>query len=360
MNTRENSKVQDSILESSKVEKYYIFGYSDYIKNSLADILSLKNVLYFDLYRPSNIFKRIIHRVFISRYTHLLSRILIPLWKNVYWLGETIDKDKVCVVVLYEINPISNKQEWIDCMRKLYPKMRFVYIFTNIIDRNNEWRLRRIVRNRNLYDLVLTFNRADAEKYGLDYYEGVFSRKSVSSALIQKAVQTDVYFCGLDKGRLKTLGEIYCYLKKRGINCVFDIIYPKDDLELDDGVDPCGFRLHSEMLQNDVMLANVIKCECILEVLVDVTQPGSSLRMCEAVVYGKKLLTNNPFIFEKYFYDEAQMFYFKKPQDIDIQFIQQPNKHKDYLPEDLLSPKRLLDFIEKRVTKYVKTDCSIT
>ncbi len=336
------------------VDKYYIFGYSDYIKNSISDILSLPNVIYFDAFKSENIITQLVHRVFISRYSHLLSRILMPLWKDKYWRGTNIDEDKNSVVILYEINPLSNKQEWIEQMRKSYPKMKFVYIFTNIIDENNTWRLNRILNKRHLYDLVLTFNRSDAEKYGLDYYEGVFSKKEIDTNLLGKAVKSDVYFCGLDKGRMKLLCELYEHLVKQGVNCVFDIIYPQSDVILGKDVNSSGIKLHSELLKNDEMLANVINSKCILEVLVDRTQPGSSLRMCEAIVYRKKLLTDNPFVTEKHFYNDKQMLYFEKPDDIDVDFIYKTIEDADYLPEDMLSPTKLLEYIEKRVLDDAK------
>lgn len=327
------------------MRKYYIFGYSDYIKNSLDDIISESNVKYFDLFKPTSKVKWIIHRLFVSRYTHCFSRILMPIWGKTYWEGNEPEKDSDAVLLLYEINPISNKQDWIMHVKKTHPSIKVVYIFTNIIDANNEWRLHRILNRRELYDIVMTFNKSDAEKYNLTHYEGVFSPKKIDQSLVDSAKPYDVYFCGLDKGRLKLLNEIYMCLTSKGITCRFDVIYPQIDVN----PDAKGIVTHTSLVDNDTMLANVLKCKCILEVMVDRTQPGSSLRMCESIAYGKKLLTNNPFAKEKSFYNKKQMFYFDSPDDIDIDFIRSSIEEADYAEKDSLSPRNLLAFIDSQV-----------
>lgn len=339
--------IQDGL---SGCKKYHIFGYSDYIKNSLNDIIDLDNVYYYECFEGCNYKERIIHRLFVSRYSHLFSGLIMPVWKNKYWLNRKPKKTDDIVLILYEINPLSNKIQWIRSVRNEFPNAKIVYIFTNIIDEHRMWRVNQIASNRELFDLVLTFNKSDADKYEMTHYEGVFSAKVINPKLIQEAEQCDVYFCGLDKGRLVFLKEIYDYLTSHGIKCIFDIIYPEDN-----GIEETdGFRYHKELINNDEMLANVNKAKCILEVMVDRTQPGSSLRMCESIAYKKKLLTNNSYITEKPFFNEKQMKYFDKPEDIDIKYILNDIDESDYLPKDLLSPTKLLEFIEGHLDEVVQ------
>lgn len=335
-----------------KQYKYYIFGYSDYIKNSLKDILELSNVVYFDIFKTNNIIKKLIHRIFISRYTYLFSKILMPLCKNMYWQNKFPTTEEIPILILYEINPLSNKQQWINQIKKEYPKVKIVYIFTNIIDKHRKWRLEQINKQRKLYDLILTFNKKDAEKYKMDYYEGVFSPINIDKTLINNAKESDVYFCGVEKGRLPFLISIYEYLNSRGVKCHFDIIFAKEsEKKYYEGI-----NYHNCLINNKKMLANVIKSKCILEVMVDTTQPGSSLRMCESVAFKKKLITNNPFVKEKNFFNPKQMQYFKNPTDINIEFIYKNLKQEEFLRYDLLSPVKLLDYIEQKIFKSDKND----
>lgn len=335
-----------------KKYQYYIFGYSDYIKNSLSDVLNLPNVNYYDLYNTTSYIKQLVHRVFVSRHVHLLSKMMMPFCKKMYFRDRNIEINSSTVLIMYEINPLSNKQQWIKQMRKDYPGIKIVYIFTNIIDEHRLWRIEQINKNRDLYDLVLTFNKSDAEKYNMDYYEGVFSALKISEDLVEKAEECDVYFCGLEKGRLPMLISLYETLTSQNIRCIFDIIYAKEtERQYYEGI-----RYHDKLLNNEQMLANVMKSKCILEVMVDTTQPGSSLRMCESIAFKKKLLTNNPYAKEKPFFNQKQMQYFSAPENIDASFIFNKLEEHEYLDSALLSPIKLLDYIEQRMMKKDKDE----
>ncbi len=330
-----------------RLPQYYIFGYSDYIKNSLLDILKLPNVHYYETYHPDGVIKRVLNRVFVSRYSRILSSMLMPVCKNLYWQGNRPCKEEMQIFILYEINPLSNKQQWIREVKKDYPNSKIVYIFTNIIDEHRKWRIEQINRHRELYDLILTFNEKDAEQYNMDYYEGVFSSVQVSRRLIDDAEMSDVYFCGLDKGRLPFLLDIYKYLTSNGVKCIFDIIFADESRKEEHE----GIQYHEDLINNQAMLARVIKSKCILEAMVDTTQPGSSLRMCEAVAFKKKLLTNNPFAKDKPFFSSKQMQYYSDATDIDISFIYKELGESDFLDDHMLSPMKLLDYMERKLVK---------
>ena len=272
--------------------------------------------------------------------------------KKMYFKDDKIELDDSSVLIMYEINPLSNKQQWIRQMRKDYPGIKIVYIFTNIIDEHRLWRIEQIKKDRDLYDLVLTFNKNDADKYNIDYYEGVFSPLKISNDLVDKAEECDVYFCGLEKGRLPLLISLYETLTSKNVKCIFDIIHVKEsEKEYYDGI-----RYHSQLLDNEEMLANVMKSKCILEVMVDTTQPGSSLRMCESIVFKKKLLTNNPYVKEKSFFNPKQMCYFNTPESIDVSFIFKEIEEDEYSDSNLLSPTKLLNYIEQRMIKKDKNE----
>ena len=325
--------------------QFYIFGYSDYIKNSLNDIIDLPEVKYYDLYYDQSRVKRITHRIFVSKHVKVFSKLIMPFWYKTYWKDKEPSLNEIPIIVLYEINPLSNKTQWIRKIKNQYPNAKIIYIFTNIIDDHNLWRMKQILSERNLYDLVLTFNMSDAEKYNIDYYEGVFSPKTISGEIMENIEENDVYFCGLDKGRLPLLMDIYEHLEHMGIKCTFDVIFPQTI----PSKEYKGIRLHSKLINNDEMLAYVQKSKCILEVMVDRSQPGSSLRMCESIVYKKKLLTNNPYVMEKPFYNKKQMLFFDSPKDINKDFIYNKLQNSDYLETSLLSPKKLLGFICNKV-----------
>ena len=193
----------------------------------------------------------------------------------------------------------------------------------------------------------MTFNELDANKYGMTHYEGVFSPKRIGEELLNKAEESDLYFCGLEKGRLPEIVSVYEKMRDCGIKCNFNVIYANTQ----DRKYPKEIHYYDGLIDNDEMLAGVIKSSCILELMVDKSQPGSSLRMCESIAYGKKLLTNNPFAKDKAFYNEKQMRYFKTAENIDISFITEEVIDSDMSDRSLLSPIHMLEFIESDLMK---------
>lgn len=333
--------------------KFYIFGYAEYMKNAIEDILVREDVCYFDLFEGKNLFEKSMHRVFVSRHIRLFSKLIMPFWANRYLNGQTIMQGELPVFIMYEINPLSNKVQWIKKMKKSYPELKIVYIFTNIITGHNMWRLDQIQKHPELYDIIITFNRTDAEKYGMLHIEGIFSPKIPSKEAFDKAEESDIYFCGLDKGRLNDLISVYTRLSQEGINCNFHVIYAKPENRLYKD----RIHYHDTLIDNQEMLAGVLKSKCVLELMVDRTQPGSSLRMCEAVAYRRKLLTNNSFAAEKPFFNADQMQIFNVPEEINVDFIREAGDKSKYVDPSRLSPHRLLKMVEETIQNaYSKTD----
>ena len=89
------------------------------------------------------------------------------------------------------------------------------------------------------------------------------------------------FFCGLDKGRRAIIEQLRNRLESCGIKCDFNIVDSKHKLPY------------------EVIVSKIVQTKCILEILMDTSQSGSSLRAAEAIAYKKKLLTNNAFIKSK-------------------------------------------------------------
>lgn len=94
-----------------------------------------------------------------------------------------------------------------------------------------------------------------------------------------------------------------------------------------------GWKPYEEVIQS------VVNTNCILEVMQD-NQEGATLRYLEAVVYNKKLLTNNKSITTFPFYNPQYMKIFETVDDIDINWIKNQDV-VDYGYKDEFSPKRL-------------------
>ena len=75
------------------------------------------------------------------------------------------------------------------------------------------------------------------------------------------------------------------------------------------------------------------------------SQNGSTIRLQEAVTYGKKLITNLQEIKDKPYYVKENFLVFDKIDDIDVNFIDTPYVKNDYN----FSPLKMIDFAKSKL-----------
>lgn len=187
---------------------------------------------------------------------------------------------------------------------------------------------------KNIFDHVMTFDPDDAKKYNMELCDTPYSKINLKKT--EENVQ--LYFCGSNAGRMYWLYLIWLAAKKKNLEIKYDLVGCQDFkqfFENDSGI--CFYETHVEYFE---LLTEMQKSNCIL----DITQSGQSgftLRPYEAVVYNKKLLTNNKEIFKFRFYDERYMRYFEQVDDIDWDWLREP-LCVDYGYKGEFSPKILL------------------
>ena len=193
------------------------------------------------------------------------------------------------------------------------------------------------LREKGVFDLIYTFDKCDAYKYGLMFWETPYSKMSLNVSN-----KIDLYFCGVDTDRVDMI---------RAISRVPELDYSMDLIEVSgNGVFEGNNRiiLHSvkDIMPYKEALEKTLKANCILEI-VRPGQVGFTLRVFEAVVYNKKLLTNNESITEFPFYNSKYMRVFKKIDEIDWKWVESKDE-VDYHYDGSFSPLR---FIEEIINK---------
>lgn len=140
----------------------------------------------------------------------------------------------------------------------------------------------RLACNRVSFDAIYTYHRPDAIRYGFRFFDTYYSRLSVT----KQEVSSDVFFWGSEKGRGQQIRKIYTFLKDNGFCPRFGVCYAnvseykKLDIE-------CNQELTYQSIVNAIN-----STQCIVD-LTGESSKGISLRVFEAVVYGKKILTDN-------------------------------------------------------------------
>ena len=187
------------------------------------------------------------------------------------------------------------------------------------------------------FDLVLTFDPRDAEQYGWKYVNTLYSQFPVENS----AEASDLFYIGAVKDRLPACLTLLKQAQQQGADFCLKLL----------GTSP----QQQEQLPSDAILTKplpypqtlswLLGTNCIL----DMTQPGQSgitLRYYEAVVYQKKLLTNNPNIVDLPGYDPETMRIYEDITQLDWDWIRQKVTHRH--PYDgQFSPLHLLSLLKE-------------
>lgn len=193
----------------------------------------------------------------------------------------------------------------------------------------------KVLLNRVKFDKVLTFDPSDAEKYGWQYVNTLYSQFPVE----QVEKESDLFYIGAVKDRLPACMELLKLSTKYGAEFCLKLL----------GVN----SQQRERLPSDVVLEKplpypetlswLLSTKCIF----DMTQQGQSgitLRYYEAVVFNKKLLTNNKNISKLPFYNPAFMRIYETFEDIDWAWVKSEDM-PDYRYDGMFSPCNILSLL---------------
>ena len=144
-------------------------------------------------------------------------------------------------------------------------------------------------------------------------------------------IYSDIYFRAMDSGRGELVNQCYNYFSSKGVKCDFYIQTDSNKYISQPGMVFGEVRVDYETMLQEELNANVL-----LEVVIPGIGSGTTLRYKEAVMYGKKLLTNNPHVHLLELYNPEYVRFFEKPEDIDINWIKE-QKNIDFLYKDEFS-----------------------
>ncbi len=163
---------------------------------------------------------------------------------------------------------------------------------------------------RDKVDMAITYDKAEAEKYNINFFEEVSFSKPVFGTFPAKYDQ-DVYFLGAVKDRYKLLLDVHEHLTENGIKCRFLLAGVSEEQQVKrDGIEYIQGITYEENLRN------VVRSRCVLEV-VQGDSSGITLRTREVLSYGRKLITNNLNV-PRHFFAEHQLIVFSSPDEIEI------------------------------------------
>lgn len=314
----------------------YKFSYSDFKKTDYA---------YYIPGMESNLTKIGFALFRIHTWKKLNSIVNIPLkhvW-NRFLLGQfpVRDEHKICFVFFSNWVEYENQLHLIDYLRKRYDGCKVVWFLQDIISTRTmmDGSPLPIDELKKKFDLILSFDQNDCQKYGLIYHHLVFSS---FEGEVKDLPYSDVYFVGKAKNRQSEIIKVYEILKSNGLKCDFHIAgVPKDERMYIDEID---YDPHISYQDN---LQHIIHTKCLLEIMQQ-GGAGFTQRGCEAVCLDKKLITNNPKIVEAPFYNPRYISQLSSIDTIDIDFVSSIKKEEmvDYNYKEEFSPLKFIEFID--------------
>ena len=171
------------------------------------------------------------------------------------------------------------------------------------------------------FDEILTFDSNDAEKYGFKYTNCLYSK--IENTRFCNKQCYDLFYTGNIKNRQNFIEIIERLASENNTKLKLMVL---------------GYNMR-HYLPYAVMLRLLNKTNCILDITQD-NQSGITLRYYEAVVYNKKLLTNNNHIKKLSFYDERFMHIYNDVNDIDWEWVKKVETI-DYKYNNEFSPLKL-------------------
>lgn len=317
---------------------YVILGSeADFYMASYADLFNCSYAKY--LWRRIDTDSPIItslYRVHMSPITNKFIELPMKSIWNRWIFREKFNNDNpICFIFFAGRNKEINNGA-IYYLRSKYKNCKMVLFYQDLVKKSA---LPQIEKIRNQFDLILSFDQLDVKKYNLLYYPLVYSKTDIKKSDIPKS---DIYFVGKAKDRLEDIREVYSRLKDSGLKCDFHItgVSPEDVRE--DGI------VYNMPVSYEENLQRIKASKCMLEIM-QKGGHGYTLRYCEAIMYDKKIITNNPEIKEAPFYSEQRIQVFENPHEITSDFVLEGEGKVDYGYKDKLSPKRLLDFLDNKL-----------
>ena len=179
-----------------------------------------------------------------------------------------------------------------------FPQLKAQVLMRNPLNPNTK--TKHLIQSLQALDYTIwSFDPADCAKYGFKFYRQFIEPVP---AIVEQSPRYDFAFVGRNKGREAMLQALESELKAQNFSVLFDI---RSDQA----------KAAKANMSYSAYLGQYLSASC----MIDFTQTGQSgltLRPLEAMLYQRKLLTNNVLIQQEAFYHPANIFIFDERLDL--------------------------------------------
>lgn len=240
---------------------------------------------------------------------------------------------------------------FINYLKKKYRGSKFAFYYNDVIKTCEPNKFPFIKSN---FDRVLTFDKKEAEKYGIEYYGIVHSKAEPPKE--ETAEESDVFYVGSDRGRFDDIIKAFTLFSDLNKRCVFYIneVLEGNIPKLETFLKQCERNGEAYLYKSSILYINrycwygktlryIMNTKCLFEVLLPF-QTAGTLRAAESVMYGKKLITNFKDVINMPYFNSHNIFVYDQVENIDGNFLEQPYAYVEY------------DFSPLKMVEYLKTN----
>ena len=312
---------------------------TDYYHVTYNDIVGFPfvRVKWSDLDKYSGLTKYLYRAHHSKKINRILRLPFKKLWFSSFFRNDFADNKPICFI-FWGREAVRYGIGYLGYLKNKYPGCKIVITFWDLV--KYTFNDRELEEYRKFSDLMFTYDLGDAQKYDMIYQHDAFSYYPINTG--PEIQPCDVYFLVRAKDRLSEIVQAYDTLTSKGLKCDFYItaVEPADRIE----------RSNIHYLEHEMPyienLKHVYSANALLEILQGGSR-GSTLRCCEAIAYGKALITNNAEVLNEPFYSEDRIRFFTSQADlesIDEQFVRE-KKEYNYIND--LSPIAFIERLEE-------------
>lgn len=173
----------------------------------------------------------------------------------------------------------------------------------------NAERKERMLSVAKVADIVYTYDVDDSKKFGWHYTNCYYSK---TTNFCKNGDKTNVFCVMRNSGRLEKAVAVYDVLTKMGQKCLFYIYGVSEEEQKQ--YKRLGIVYNQYLSYGDI-LNRIYNTNILLEIGKDI-QKGNSLRIFEAIIYNKKLLTTCEGTRGNHYFSEELVRIFNTPDDI--------------------------------------------
>lgn len=287
-----------------------------------------------------------INNVGFSRFKGFVGRII----RKVYWIA--LRKFPQILTLLHggyftpnfpESKPICFvciryvELPYLQYLKKKFPTAVFIKFERDLISTRQS--IYEKYKGADIFDYWVTYDEGDAKRYGMEYFNEIESKIELPEEAYK--INYDVFFAARAKKRLPKIIQVYDRLSSQGIKPFFYITNAKPE----ERVDREGIVYSDKHLTYRQML--IYSCQSKL--MLEINQEGAvgyTSRYIEAILYNKRLLTDNMALKNAPYYNPRYIQCFEKIEDIDCS-VMMSDEPVDYNYKGEFSPIHMIEFFEK-------------